>query len=131
MKKLAILGSTGSIGQSTLKIVSLYPDRFDVQVLAAAYNIFLLSEQIKQFNPETVVVMTEEGARQLKILLKGDTCPEILIGQQGYIAAASNEKADIVFLAMVGAAGLRPALAAIDSKKIIALANKETLVMAG
>ena len=131
MKKLAILGSTGSIGQSTLKIVSLHPDRFDVQVLAAAYNIFLLSEQIKQFNPEIVVVMTEEGARQLKILLKGDTCPEILIGEQGYIAAASNEKADIVFLAMVGAAGLRPALAAIDSKKIIALANKETLVMAG
>ena len=69
MKTLAILGSTGSIGQSTLKIVSLHPDRFDVQVLAAAYNIFLLSEQIKQFNPSIVVVMTEEGARQLKILL--------------------------------------------------------------
>ncbi|MCK5312003.1 MAG: 1-deoxy-D-xylulose-5-phosphate reductoisomerase [Desulfobacteraceae bacterium] len=131
MKKLAILGSTGSIGQSTLKIVSLHPDRFDVEVLTAAYNIFLLSEQIKQFDPKTVVVMTEQGASQLKTLLKGEKSPEILIGEQGYIAAASNEKADIVFLAMVGAAGLRPALAAIDSRKIIALANKETLVMAG
>jgi len=131
MKKLAILGSTGSIGQSTLKIVSLYPDRFDVRVLAAAYNIPLLCEQIKRFNPEIVVVMTEKGADQLKVLLKGDVCPEIFIGEQGYIDAASYEKTDIVFLAMVGAAGLRPALAAINSKKIIALANKETLVMAG
>ena len=131
MKKLAILGSTGSIGQSTLKIVSLYPDRFDVCVLAAAYNISLLCEQIKRYNPEIVVVMTEKGADKLKVLLKGDVCPEIFIGEQGYIDAASYEKTDIVFLAMVGAAGLRPALAAIDSKKIIALANKETLVMAG
>ena len=79
MKKLAILGSTGSIGRSTLKIVSLHPDRFDVEVLAAAHNVFLLSEQIKQFNPKTVVVMTEEGAFQLKTLLKGEKCPEILI----------------------------------------------------
>ncbi|MCK5542638.1 MAG: 1-deoxy-D-xylulose-5-phosphate reductoisomerase [Desulfobacterales bacterium] len=131
MKKLAILGSTGSIGQSTLKIVSLYPDRFDVELLAAAYNISLLSKQIKQFNPKIVAVMTEDGASQLRTLLKGYTCPEILIGESGYIDAASNEKADIVFLAMVGAAGLRPALAAIDAKKTIALANKETLVMAG
>lgn len=131
MKKLAILGSTGSIGQSTLKIVRLYPDRFDVELLAAAYNISLLSKQIKEFNPKTVVVMTEDGASQLKGLLKGNTCPEILIGEQGYIEAASNEKIDMVILAMVGAAGLRPALAAIDAKKTIALANKETLVMAG
>ena len=131
MKKLAILGSTGSIGKSTLKIASLHPDRFDVEVLAAAHNIFLLSEQIKQFNPKIAVVMTEQGAKQLKILLKGEKRPEILIGEKGYIEAASNENTDIVLLAMVGAAGLRPALAAIDSKKIIALANKETLVMAG
>ncbi len=131
MKKLAILGSTGSIGKSTLKIVSLHPDRFDVEVLAAAHNVFLLSEQIKQFNPKVAVVMTEQGAKQLKTLLKGEKCPEILIGENGYVDAASNENTDIVMLAMVGAAGLRPALAAIDSKKTIALANKETLVMAG
>ncbi len=131
MKKLAILGSTGSIGQSTLKIVSLYPDRFDVQVLAAAHNISLLSEQIKKFNPSIVVVMTEDGATQLKSMLKETACPEILIGEQGYIDAASNKNSDIVLLAMVGAAGLRPALAAIEAKKVIALANKETLVMAG
>jgi 1-deoxy-D-xylulose-5-phosphate reductoisomerase len=131
MRKIAILGSTGSIGQSTLKIVGLHPDRFDVEVLAAAYNISLLSEQIREFHPEKVVVMDEEGAFKLKALLKNEVCPEILIGEQGYIDAASNENTDLVLLAMVGAAGLRPALAAIDSKKTIALANKETLVMAG
>jgi 1-deoxy-D-xylulose-5-phosphate reductoisomerase len=131
MKKLAILGSTGSIGQSTLEIVSLYPDRFNVELLSAAHNISLLSKQIKQFCPKTVVVMTEDGANQLKTLLKTETCPEILIGEQGYIDAASDDNSNVIIHAMVGSAGLRPALAAIDAKKTIALANKETLVMAG
>ncbi len=131
MKKLAILGSTGSIGQSTLDIVSLYPDRFNVELLAGAYNISLLARQIREFRPSTAAVMTEQGADQLKSLLKKEVCPEILIGKQGYIDAASNDKADLVVLAMVGSAGLYPALAAIDAEKTIALANKETLVMAG
>lgn len=131
MKNLAILGSTGSIGQSALEIAALHPDRFNVNILAAAYNISLLAEQISRFSPETVVVMTEPGADELASLLRGKKVPEILVGEQGYMAAASSEKVDTVLLAMVGAAGLHPALAAVDAGKTIALANKETLVMAG
>ena len=131
MKNLAVLGSTGSIGQSALDIAALYPDRFNVTVLAAAYNISLLAEQVIRFKPETAVVMTEQGADELASGLKGEHRPLILVGEEGYEAAASSENADTVLLAMVGSAGLYPALAAVDAGKAIALANKETLVMAG
>nr|NJM02807.1 1-deoxy-D-xylulose-5-phosphate reductoisomerase [Desulfobacula sp.] len=131
MKRLSILGATGSIGQSALDIVQMHPDRFQVKALTAAFNIEGLAAQIHEFRPEIVAVMDEERALDLSRLLKGSHQPEILFGEEGYIKAASYQNSDLALLAMVGAAGLKPALAAIESKKQIALANKETLVMAG
>jgi 1-deoxy-D-xylulose-5-phosphate reductoisomerase len=131
MKRLSILGATGSIGQNALDIVRMHPDRFQVTALTAAFNIEGLARLILEFKPEIVAVMDEDRAFDLSRLLKGSHEPEILFGEQGYIEAASYKNSDLVLLAMVGAAGLKPALAAIESKKQIALANKETLVMAG
>jgi len=144
MKRLSILGSTGSIGKNALKIAAMYPDRFNVTVLAAANNVNLLAEQIEIFRPQIAVVLNSERADLLKTLLSSHDmrrsnqrggCPihevEICWGDRGYALAASHENVDTVLLAMVGAAGLMPALAAIDAGKHIALANKETLVMAG
>jgi 1-deoxy-D-xylulose-5-phosphate reductoisomerase len=131
MKRLSILGATGSIGKNALDIVRMHPDRFQVKALTAAFNIEGLARQIHEFKPEIVAVMDEDRAFDLSRLLKGSHQPEILFGEQGYIEAASYKNSDLVLLAMVGAAGLKPALAAIESKKQVALANKETLVMAG
>ncbi|MCM2286089.1 MAG: 1-deoxy-D-xylulose-5-phosphate reductoisomerase [Desulfobacula sp.] len=131
MKRLSILGATGSIGQNALDIVRMHPDRFQVTALTAAFNIEGLARQIHEFKPEIVAVMDKEGALALSRLLEGNHRPEILFGEQGYIEAASYQNSDLALLAMVGAAGLKPALAAIESKKQVALANKETLVMAG
>lgn len=131
MKHLSILGSTGSIGTSALDIVRMHPDRFRVIALAAANNINLLVRQIEEFKPLLVSVLDEDRALDLSKQLKTSHKPEIVFGQAGYIQTASHVDADVVLLAMVGAAGLQPALAAIDAQKQIALANKETLVMAG
>lgn len=131
MKHLSILGSTGSIGTSALDIVRMHPDRFKVRALTAAKNIDLLSEQIHFFQPELAAVLDEQTAVGLSRMLKGSWKPEIVWGESGFIEAASYGKSDAVLLAMVGAAGLKPALAAIEKGKQIALANKETLVMAG
>lgn len=135
MKRLSILGSTGSIGRSTLEIAAMHPELFDVVVLAAANSVDLLSEQIRQFKPELAVVIDETRAGELKKLINGTGFDgiktRILFGDKGYEEAASYGGADMVLLAMVGAAGLMPALAAIDAGREIALANKETLVMAG
>lgn len=131
MKNLSILGSTGSIGTSALDIVRMHPDRFQVKAMTAANNIEYFSRQIKEFKPEIVCVLNEEKASELSRTLKGSCRPEIIFGEPGYIEAATYKKSDMVLLAMVGAAGLKPALCAIEAKKQIALANKETLVMAG
>jgi len=131
MKYLSILGSTGSIGTSALEIVRMHPDRFQVKALTAANNITLFARQIEEFNPELVAVLDETKALELSRNLKGKCRPQILFGEPGYCEAASYPDSDMVLLAMVGAAGLKPALCAIESKKQIALANKETLVMAG
>jgi len=131
MKRLSILGSTGSIGNSALDIVRMYPDRFQIKALTAANNIECFSRQIDEFQPEIVAVLNEERAHELSRSLKGDCRPDILFGETGYCEAAGFKDTDSVLLAMVGAAGLKPALCAIESKKQIALANKETLVMAG
>ena len=133
MKKISILGSTGSIGKRALDIVAMHADRFDVTVLAAANNVDRLAQQIKRFKPRITVVLNEQRADELKSLLNHNhSCNvEILWGEEGYALAASHEDVDAVLLAMVGAAGLLPALAAIDAGKQVALANKETLVMAG
>ena len=131
MKHLSIMGSTGSIGTSALDVVRMYPTLFNIKVLTAANNIALLVRQVEEFEPEMVVVLDETKAFELARSLTGNCKPEILYGESGYVTAAAWESADFVLLAMVGAAGLKPALAAIEAKKQIGLANKETLVMAG
>jgi len=131
MKRLAILGSTGSIGRNTLNVVEQFPDRFSVRTLTAKDNVSLLAEQIKKFSPEIAVVYNEKRVETLKGLLPEPTDVEILYGDEGYKQAATHKPVDIVVTAMVGAAGLLPTLAAIEAGKDIALSNKETLVMAG
>ncbi len=131
MKRLSILGSTGSIGRNVLAIVERFPDRFAVSSLTAKGSIDLLARQIEQFHPEIAVVHTEDLARDLAQKLGSHSDVSILWGDDGYRRAASHESADTVVAAMVGAAGLVPTLAAISAGKDIALANKETLVMAG
>jgi len=130
-KHVCVLGSTGSIGRNTLRIAEMFPERFAIAALTAKSNIELLAQQVRQFQPLLAVVYDEEGADRLHKLISSDTKTEILCGEQGYMAAAAHEKADTVVAAMMGGAGLKPTLAAIDAGKQIALANKETLVMAG
>ena len=131
MKNLSILGSTGSIGCNTLKIAEMFPDRFTVRALAAKDNISLLAKQIERFCPEIAVVFDEAAAVKLKSMLPDGIGVEILFGENGYKAAAAHDSVDLVIVAVVGAAGLMPTLSAITAGKNIALANKETLVMAG
>ncbi len=131
MKFLSVLGSTGSIGTSALDVVRMHPDRFRIKALTAANNIPLLVRQIEEFEPEMVAVFDKARALELTKSLTGRCKPEIQYGEIGYVSAAAWETSAMVLLAMVGAAGLKPALAAIEAKKQIALANKETLVMAG
>jgi 1-deoxy-D-xylulose-5-phosphate reductoisomerase len=131
MKNLSILGSTGSIGCNTLKIAEMFPDRFAVKALAAKKNIPMLARQIERFCPEIAVVFDEATAVELNKKLPAGINVEVLFGENGYKAAATYESVDLVVVAMVGAAGLIPTLSAIAAGKNIALANKETLVMAG
>lgn len=130
MKQLAVLGSTGSIGFSTLEIVAAHPDRFRVVALTAGRNLPLLQQQIRRFNPKLVAVLGAADAAELRSAL-GPGAPEILSGIEGLIACACHPDADMVLSAIVGAAGLIPTIAAIENGKDIALANKETLVSAG
>ncbi len=131
MKKIAILGSTGSIGRSSLEVIQQYPDRFQVVALAAGKNIDLLAEQIHRFGPKIVAVFDLQLAKDLVRRLQAGTRVEVLAGPEGYEQVASCDDADMVISAMVGAAGLWPTLSAIRAGKNVALANKETLVMAG
>lgn len=131
MKKISILGSTGSIGVSALEVIKGKPDQYKVVALGAATNMALLSEQIRAFSPEAVSVLEEPFAADLRERLADHKLPEVLYGQEGYKKIASMPEADTVISAMAGAAGLLPTHEAIKSGKEIALANKETLVMAG
>ena len=130
-KHLTILGCTGSIGVKALDIARRFPDRFQVQALAAGQNIDLLAAQIAEFTPRLAVVMNEELAAHLKRNLNPDLDVRIVFGREGYIEAASLPGVDTVISAMVGGAGLVPTWAAVAAGKRVALANKETLVMAG
>lgn len=130
MKKLSILGSTGSIGQSTLDVVARHPDKFAVVGLAEGHDVELLSKQIEKFRPKVVSVRDEESAARLCGLI-GSYKPEILCGLEGASSVASLCEVDTVVSAIVGAAGLTPTIAAIKAGKTIALANKETMVVAG
>lgn len=131
IKKISILGSTGSIGRNALKIVEMFPEQFAVKALAAKKDTELLARQIEQFKPEIAVVFNEKCALELKSKLPAAAGVEVMYGEDGYIAAATHDAVDMVLTAVVGAAGLMPTLAAIEAGKNIALANKETLVMAG
>jgi 1-deoxy-D-xylulose-5-phosphate reductoisomerase len=131
MKSLAILGATGSIGRNTLDIVQKFPHRYQVKALTAKSNVDLLAEQVQTFKPESAAVYDRQSARMLKERLPAGWPLKILYGPEGYQAVATWDGVDMVVGAMVGAAGLEPTLAAIESGKDIALANKEPLVMAG
>ena len=128
-KKLTILGSTGSIGRNTLDVVSRFPERFEVVALAAGENIELLAKQAQKFRPHLVSCKNEALARKLAPLLPEGV--QLKYGKEGAIACATHPEAELVVSALVGAVGLLPTYEAIRAGKDIALANKETLVMAG
>lgn len=130
MKNITILGSTGSIGVSTLEIVSAHPERFRIIALTAGKNLELLARQIRQFAPRIAVVASPDDVPLLTELCTGLDVT-ILGGIEGLIAAATADETEMVVAAIVGAAGLVPTAAAIRARKDIALANKETLVTAG
>jgi 1-deoxy-D-xylulose-5-phosphate reductoisomerase len=127
-RRIALLGSTGSIGRQTLDVVRCFPEHFHVVALAARSNVALLAEQAQEFQPSLVACFagTPEIERAARASLPG-----VILGEQGLIDVAAHSDADIVVAATSGLEGLGPTLAAIDAGKTIALANKETLVMAG
>ncbi len=129
MKHLAILGSTGSIGTSTLEVVRSFPERFRVVALAAGGNLDLLEEQIREFHPSLAAVKDELSAAELRNRLDG-AC-EVAEGAQGRIDAATHPEADMVVSALVGALGLEATYEALSRGRDVALANKEALVVAG
>lgn len=129
MKKIAILGSTGSIGTQTLEVVENQGD-MEVTALAAGNNIRLLEEQIRKFMPKLVCVWNEEKAKELAVSV-GDLPVRVVSGMEGLIEVSTEPSADIVVTAVVGMIGIRPTIAAMEAGKDIALANKETLVTAG
>jgi len=130
MKSIALLGSTGSIGVSTLALVRRFPERFKIYGMVAGRNLKLLAAQVEEFSPRCVAIQNEEDVPQLRKLL-GSRRVEILAGEKGAIAVATAGEVEVVLAAIVGGAGLMPALMAVRAGKEIALANKEALVMAG
>ena len=129
MKNISLLGSTGSIGKQTLEVAAANPDKMKIRVLAAHTSDTILEEQIRAVEPDFAVLTDKEAAARLKARYHGKT--EILAGEEGLLAAATYSEVDTVLASMVGYAGLRPTMAAINCGKNIALANKETLVAAG
>jgi 1-deoxy-D-xylulose-5-phosphate reductoisomerase len=127
-KKVVVLGSTGSIGINTLRVISCLRSRFQVVALAARQNVNLLEKQIRKFHPKVVALADTKSAQELRGRFKN---MRILSGAKGTIAAATLPEADLVVSAIVGASGLPPTLEAIRARKTVALANKEALVMAG
>lgn len=130
MKALCILGSTGSIGVTTLEVVAEFPERYSIVSLSAGSNLSLLADQVRRFKPQCVSVASIDDVVRLESLL-ADVKIEILSGEEGASHCAIHPDVEMVVSAIVGAAGLVPTLAAIRAGKDIALANKETLVMAG
>jgi 1-deoxy-D-xylulose-5-phosphate reductoisomerase len=128
-RRIAILGSTGSIGEQTLDVVGRFPERYRVVALAAGRKLAKLAEQVRRFRPELVVVAEADAARELASRL-GPGGPRIASGAEGLLEVATHP-ADLVVSALVGALGLEPTLAAIRAGRDVALANKEVLVMAG
>lgn len=129
MKKIAVLGSTGSIGTQTLEIVRNNRD-LQVVALAAGSNVAKMEEQVREFHPALAVMWGEEAAGELRIRIK-DTGTRVLAGMSGLLEIAVMEEMEVLVAAIVGMIGIRPTIAAIEAGKTIALANKETLVTAG
>jgi len=130
VKKIAILGSTGSIGINTLWVIDKFHQHFEVVGLAANKNVDLLEKQIRKFHPKIACLFNEEKANELSRKLKDHPC-EIVTGQAGLSKVACQKEVDLVICAMVGAIGLIPLIEAIEAKKQIGLANKEAVIMAG
>lgn len=128
-KNIAILGSSGSIGKNSLEVISNFPDQFRVSYLTVNKNVDVLNEQVRRFSPRGVVVLDERSASVCRKLVNGTT--EVLIGEEGLGEIVQRDDVDVVISSLVGFAGLRPTIKAIEAKKKIALANKETLVVAG
>src|SRR5262249_26559496 len=133
MKRIAILGSTGSIGRSTLSVVEAFPDRFQVVTLAAGRNLDLAFEQAKRWRPRVLSVALESQAENLKLRLKNAGVSEIEVvhGALGNVSVAPQPKVDFVVSAIVGVAGLEATYEAVKARKTVGLANKECLVAAG
>lgn len=129
MKTIAVMGSTGSIGRQTLDVARANPDKIKLAALAANTNDELLEKQIRIFKPDIAAIFDREAAKRLNARYRGKT--EILSGEEGLLAVATYSKIDTLVAAVSGYAGLRSTLAAVENKKNIALANKETLVAAG
>lgn len=130
MKRVTILGATGSIGTQTLDVISQNPDDFEVVALTASESVEKMAELIQRFCPSYAVMKNEEKAEELRKLLPSHSC-EILYGMDGFVTVSTLKNVDVVVAAMVGMIGLRPVMEAIRAGKDIALANKETLVTAG
>ncbi|KAG4118212.1 hypothetical protein ERO13_D11G000832v2 [Gossypium hirsutum] len=131
-KPISIVGSTGSIGSQTLDIIAENPDKFRIVGLAAGSNVTLLAHQVKTFKPQLVAVRNESLVNELKDALADmEPKPEIIPGEQGVIEVARHPDAVSVVTGIVGCAGLKPTVAAIEAGKDIALANKETLIAGG
>ena len=131
MKKITILGSTGSIGVSALSVIDKNPEKFRVAALAAGRNVRLLARQILKFRPKLVSVQSRQDAERLRQILDPGKDVHVVYDEEGAEEVASYAASDIVLSAISGAAGLKPTLAAIEARKDIALANKETMVIAG
>ena len=130
MKKIAILGSTGSIGKQALDVIKQHPDQFEARVLTAGNNAKLLIEQAIEFQPDCVVIANEEKYNKVATALEKYPI-KVFAGSEALCQVVESDNVDIVLTAMVGFAGLRPTVAAIKAHKTLALANKETLVVAG
>jgi 1-deoxy-D-xylulose-5-phosphate reductoisomerase len=130
MKTIAVLGSTCSIGMSTLDLVRRFPERFKVHGLAAGENLNRLASQVREFSPTLVAIKNEKDVARLRKLIGGNRV-EVLHGQRGAAAVSTAHEVEVVVAAIVGGAGLMPTLEAVRARKEVALANKEALVMAG
>jgi len=131
MKKIAILGSTGSIGVTALKVIEAHQEKYSVIALGAGKNLELLTKQIESARPKAVAVLNESLASDLKNGFKGDSGPEVFFGSDGFKHLVTLDEVDTVISAVTGAAGLMPTYEAIRAGKNVALANKETIVTAG
>ena len=129
-RKIVLLGSTGSIGTQTLDVVRANPDELKVVGIAANRSVDMVEKQVREFQPKYVAMFDEKAAEELRVKI-ADVPTKVLSGMEGLVEISTVPEADTVLTAVVGMIGIRPTIAAIDSGKDIALANKETLVTAG